>query len=114
MTSRDALYAFFLLPVFLTIESTRGALYVSDNTASGPLRFLVLILNILAFGPLRVILSWAAMIIWLPARALLWLMGIGRGEPKKASAEATARYYEFKKRRAELLEDETRGRLRRA
>jgi hypothetical protein len=31
-----------------------------------------------------------------------------------ASAEATARYYEFKKRRAEALEDETRGRLRRA
>ncbi|OJA21044.1 hypothetical protein AZE42_12021 [Rhizopogon vesiculosus] len=85
MTSRDALYAFFLLPVFLTIESTRCAVYASNNTPSGPLRFLVVLLNFLAFGPLRVILSWAVMIIWLPARALLWFMGIGRGGPKKGS-----------------------------
>lgn len=79
-------YALFLLPVFLTIESTRGALYASDNAStSGPLRFLVLVLNILAFGPLRMILSWVVMIVWLPARALLWFMGIGRGEPKKGA-----------------------------
>lgn len=31
-----------------------------------------------------------------------------------ASAAATARFYAFKKRRAEALEEETRGRLRRA
>ena len=30
-----------------------------------------------------------------------------------ASAAATARYYEFKKRRAEALEEDTRDRLRR-
>ncbi|KAG1732009.1 uncharacterized protein EDB91DRAFT_1084888 [Suillus paluster] len=111
MTMRDAVFASFILPVFLTIECTRGILYVSDNTTSGPLRFLVLVLNILAFGPLRVLLSWVLMTVWLPVRAVLWLMGIGRGGPKKGSAEATARWYEHRKRRAEGLEEQTRGRL---
>ncbi|KAG2112522.1 hypothetical protein DEU56DRAFT_842623 [Suillus clintonianus] len=111
MTMRDVLYASFLLPVFFTIECTRGVLYVSDGTpGSGPLRLVVLLLNILAFGPLRVVLGWFLMIIWLPVRALLWFMGIGRGAPKKGSAAATSRFYEFKKRRAEGLEGD-RGRL---
>jgi len=93
-----AVYALLLLPVFLTIESTRSVLYLSDNTASGPWRFLVLLLNILAFGPLRAVLSWAAMVLWLPARALLWFMGIGRGGPKKGARFLT------RSRRRELAE----------
>lgn len=112
MTMNDVLYASFLLPVFLTIECTRSILYVSDRTpGSGPLRLVVLLLNILAFGPLRVIFGWVLMVIWLPVRALLWFMGIGRGAPKKGSAAATARFYEFKRRRAEGLEEQTKGKL---
>ncbi|KAG2363740.1 hypothetical protein BDR07DRAFT_888531 [Suillus spraguei] len=95
------LYASLLLPIFLTIECTRCIIYVSDKTpGSGPLRLAVLVLNILALGPLRVIFGWVLMVIWLPVRAVLWFMGIGRGAPKKGSAAATARFYEFKKRRA--------------
>ncbi|KAG1817501.1 uncharacterized protein BJ212DRAFT_1349609 [Suillus subaureus] len=105
-----------------------------QRPGSGPLRLVVLLLNILAFGPLRVIFGWVLMIIWLPVRALLWFMGIGRGAPKKGacslsltrcatwltinscvtyvgSAAATARFYEFKKRRAEGLEEQTRGKI---
>ncbi|KAG1897628.1 uncharacterized protein F5891DRAFT_1048343 [Suillus fuscotomentosus] len=104
MTSalNDFVYASFLIPIFFTIECTRYILYVSDRTpGSGPLRLVVLLLNILAVGPLQVIFGWVLMVVWFPVRALLWFMGIGRGAPKKGSAAATARFYELKKRRAQ-------------
>jgi hypothetical protein len=60
-------YTSFLLPVFLTIECTRSILYVSDRTPGiSPLRLVVLLLNILACGPLQVIIGWVLMVIWLP------------------------------------------------
>ncbi|KAI6044051.1 hypothetical protein EDC04DRAFT_2644558 [Pisolithus marmoratus] len=102
---QNFLYAVVLLPVFLTIESTRLAFWASLVSSSPPPSFvpspLVLILRA-AWGTvvwvLWVLMAW---VFWVPVRAVLWVWGIGRdGAYKRASAAATARWYDAKLQRA--------------
>ncbi|KAI6003506.1 hypothetical protein F5J12DRAFT_838323 [Pisolithus orientalis] len=98
-------YAVLLLPVFLTIESTRLAFWASLVSSSPPPSFvpspLVLFLHAVWGTVVWVVWMLMAWVLWVPVRAILWIWGIGRdGAYKRASAAATARWYDAKRQRA--------------
>ncbi|KAI5991900.1 hypothetical protein EDD15DRAFT_1064230 [Pisolithus albus] len=98
-------YALLLVPVFLTVECTRLAFWVSLVSTSPPPAFvpspLVLFLRAAWGTVVWVVWMFMAWVLWVPVSAILWIWGIGRdGAYKRASAAATARWYEAKRQRA--------------
>ncbi|KAH7902946.1 hypothetical protein BJ138DRAFT_238577 [Hygrophoropsis aurantiaca] len=93
--SPNILFALFMVPIFTMVEAARGLFWLHRTSASGPLRLVVLFGSVIAISPVRFILWMIVSALLFPARAGLWLFGIGRGGPKKGSVAAAAqsRYY---------------------